>query len=142
MYSTISCPEWGPWQLLPATDEVYDPRHHFAVDLELMSDNNRVLDGLLQVSMKSWSLNEPREIDGLLRAINDVLHPEDREPGQSFDVSEIKSRIAAFVHEVEVAVTRRRLTPSGNGKHSSNGGPAIAVYALADAHRDAGWVVT
>ncbi len=132
----ITCPEWGPWQLLPATDELYDPRHRFAVDLELMSDNNRVLDGLLQVSMKTWSVHDPMEIDGLLRAINAVLRPEDREPGQSFDVSEIKARVQAFEQEVEAAMARRKLE-----KAARNSPVSAATYAVADARRDAGWVV-
>jgi hypothetical protein len=67
--------DWGPWRLDPDTYVLFwgDPRR-YEVDLERCRTSAEVLDWICQVAGKQWS--DDANLAGLVRAINDVLHPQ------------------------------------------------------------------
>lgn len=64
---------WGPWTLNVG---VYTLEHDdYEVDLEQCTTSAEVLDWIAQVATKPWATDEV--IAGLVRALNDVLAPQE-----------------------------------------------------------------
>jgi hypothetical protein len=71
---------WGPWRLRAEVLSLVaiDPRsggEHYEVDLERSLTSAETLDWICQVARKGWADDET--LAGLVRAIDDVLKPQD-----------------------------------------------------------------
>ena len=64
---------WAPWQLDAKDRSLCEPDGYY-VDLEDCTTSAHLLDWIFQVARKSWA--DDRAIAGLVRALDDVLHPQ------------------------------------------------------------------
>ena len=68
--------DWGPWQLDASTCVLYtDQPYHYEIDLEQCLTSAHVLDRVMQIAGKDWPGSD-QILAGMLRALNDVLHPQ------------------------------------------------------------------
>jgi hypothetical protein len=75
--SQTSPREWGGWRLHPngeITFVAYPPGGTYPVDLEQITSSSMALDLICQVAGKPWASNAC--LAGLVRLLNDVLHPQ------------------------------------------------------------------
>jgi hypothetical protein len=107
--------EWGPWRLDPTTRVLYPVwPYRYEVDLDTCTTSAEVLDWILQIAGKAWASPEHGGLDpthnpdgwtedqiiaGLVRALDDVLHPQAHlcSSGQSKRLG--KRRIAELVRK-------------------------------------------
>jgi hypothetical protein len=84
--------DWGPWRLDPETRVLYPVwPYRYEVDLDACTTSAEVLDWIIQVAQKGWASaehggNGPEHnpdgwtddaiLAGLVRALDDVLHPQ------------------------------------------------------------------
>jgi hypothetical protein len=67
--------DWGPWRLDTRTWVLYPVEpYRYEVDLEECLTSAEVLDKTFQIAQKTWA--DDALIAGLIRALDDVLHPQ------------------------------------------------------------------
>jgi hypothetical protein len=91
---------WGPWKLDPdrfVLDRAPNSSDSYQIDVLSCQDSDEVLDWICQVASQKWA--DDVTLAGLVRALNDVLHPQVTlcSVGESKRLSEnqLRERIAA-----------------------------------------------
>jgi len=94
--------DWGPWRLDTRAWVLYPVEpvpYRYEVDLERCLTSAEVLDCIIQIAQKNWADNAV--IAGLIRALDDVLHPQDTlcSCGQSKRITSARARELATAAE-------------------------------------------
>jgi len=90
--------DWGPWRLDRATRVLYPVKpYRYEVDLDDCTTSAQVLDWIIQVAEKTWA--DDATIAGLIRALDDVLHPQAHLCSSGASKTLNKAKIRALVRE-------------------------------------------
>lgn len=67
--------DWGPWRLDKSVYVLFPTTpYRYEVDLEDCTTSAEVLDWIFQIAGKTWA--DDATIAGLVRALDDILHPQ------------------------------------------------------------------